>query len=539
MKALISGQAAAAVLIDSGRFYFLSLDQPDRVTEKTEWEVARLLADAADVFQIDDAPQSKILEELEIAWQKDRGLQLFLILLDPGEEIENRLAAAECLNEFLSNSVVDEYIANRLYSAPLPAEADLVSATRLCLREELETVTGFLETLEGDQAEIRRRHQAWLNLPPSLFATPDEKSEFYFDAVRFGVFRLFATERGRKSWAIVQLLSHPYFRGNAKARTIFREWAAPFKESATETEFEYKRVDQDLQTELDKEARREASAIRPRQAFEQAEKQREAIKALLLQGNEDLALRYTEQLIVNQRLISEPEHIAKSLCDLAQFAKGIGSPELQLELAKKAVAEAPSDAWSYATVGDAYRALLDYQKALDAYHQSGALGDVRIALVGRAEVLKDLGQMSDALELLEACIRDYPDDIVPQNARAAALSDFGRFNESLVSYDRILVDQPHDDITLTGRAQVLKESGRLNEALKQLDQVIQWYPNSAVPQYTRGEVLRELGLVPDALKVFGRLKEKRFLWLRKWEPPMREFSAILVDSMKPSQSFND
>jgi tetratricopeptide (TPR) repeat protein len=508
VKALISGQAAAAVLIDREHFYSLSLDQPDQTIERTEREVACLFADAADVFQIDDAPRSKVQEELEIAWQKDRGLQLFLILLDPNEETENRVAAAECLDEFLSNSAVYDYIANRLYSAPLPWGADLSNSVQLSLREQLAKLAGFLETLVGDQFEIRRRHQAWVNLPPSLFGTPQEKSEFYFDAVRFGAFRIFATERGRKNWAILQLLSHPYFRGNARARAIFQKWAAPFKESATGTEFEYKHFDEDLLAEVEQEARREAHGIRPREAFEQAGKQRDTIKALLLQGNEDLALRYTDQLIAQQRLISQPEHIAKSLCDLAQFAKTIGSPELQLQLATKAITEAPSDAWSYATVGDAYRALADYQKALDAYHESGVLGDVFAAVMGRAQVLKDLGQITTALELLEDCVRDYPNSIVARNAKASALADFGRFNESLDSYEGILIDWPDELVTLTGRAQVLKESGHLKEALNQLNQIVRWYPGSAVAQYTRGEALRELGQIEDSLRVFEELRGK-------------------------------
>jgi tetratricopeptide (TPR) repeat protein len=508
VKALISGQAAAAVLIDSGRFYSLTLDQPDRVTERTEWEVAHLLADAGDILQIENAPQSRILEELEVAWEKDRGLQLFLILLDPREEIETRVTAAECLDEFLSSSVVQEFLANRLYSAPLPAEADVIGAKGLCLQQHLEGLMSFIQMLEDDQEEIQKRHATWSTLPASLFESPEDKNLFYFDAVRFGAFRVFATERGRKNWAILHLLSHPYFRGNAKARRVFQEWAAPFRESATGTEFEYKRIEEDQQREIAREARREETSVRPREAFEQVEKQREAIKALLQKGDEDLALRYTEQLITKQRVISDPEHIAKSLCDLAQFAKSIGSPELQLVLAQKAINEVPSDAWSHATVGDAYRALYDYQKALDAYHQCGVLGDVYAALIGRAEVLKDLGQMTDSLNLLERCIQNDPSNVVSRNAKAAALADFGRFNESLESYDRLLVDWPYDQFALTGHAQVLKELGHLDEALREIEHVILWFPNNAIPQYTRGAILRELGRLEDALKAFEELKSR-------------------------------
>ena len=495
-------------MIDRGRLYYVTLDQPDQFNECTRVEGARLLSDATDIVQLSSTSRTEIIAELETAWQRDRALQLTLILLDPNEDLDNRVAAAECLDEFLSNPGVRDYVGNRLYAAPLPSSSDLGGSIQLSSTGGLENLAVFLEALSSDQSEIIQRHQAWLELPLALFSTPEEKGQFYVDAVRFGAFRLFAKERGRKSWAILQLLSHPYFRGNARARSVFQQWAAPFKEAASGKEFEHKRIYEDAETEFRRESQRERTGVRPREAFEQAEKQREAIKALLVEGNEELALRFTEQLIAKQRIVSEPEHIAKSLCDLAQFAKGLGSPELQLEFAKKAIIEAPSDAWSYATVGDAYRGLMQYQEALDAYHEAGALGDARIALVGRAEVLKDLGQFSDALSLLETCIRDYPSDVVPRNAKAAALADYGMFNEAIETYDEILSDWPYDDVTRTGRAQVLKDSGQLEKALQELNKVILWYPNHAVPQYTRGEVFRELNQLEDALKIFEEMRSK-------------------------------
>lgn len=510
MKALISGQAATAVLVDGEQFYSLKLDEPRQVIKREEWEISLLLADADDIQQIDDAVEAIVFEELELAWEKDRGLQLILILLDSQEEAETRLSAAECLNEFLSSSAVSEYIANHLYSAPLPPTADTTSALRLCSTAECETAASFLQTLEEDQDEIGRRHQAWLNLPTSLFGGANEKKAFHFDAVRFGAFHIFATERGKKNWAIVQLLSHPYFRGNARARAVFQLWAAPFKESVTGTSFEHSALEKDLYEEIEEKAQRERRNIRPHEAFARAEKQREAIKQSLLDGNQELALRFTEQLINDQRRNSDPEHIAKSLCDLAQFAKRIGSPELQLEFSKRAITEAPTDAWSYATAGDAYRALTDYQNALASYHQSGVFGDSRAALIGRAVVLKDLGQITNALELFKKCIEEYPDDRVAQNARASALADFGRFTEAIEAYNKIINESPLelDAVTLTGRAQTLKEMGRLDEALEQLDQIIEVYPEMPIPLYTRGAVLRDFGRLDEALETFAELKHK-------------------------------
>lgn len=224
-------------------------------------------------------------------------------------------------------------------------------------------------------------------------------------------------------------------------------------------------------------------------------------------GSTNLALHYCKELIATQRQVSKPEHIAKSLCDLAQFAKKLGSPELQSEFASKAVAEAPGDAWSYATLGDAYRALTDYQKSLTMYHTAGVLGDPRVALNGRAEVLKDLGQVEDAIKIYEQCVKNFPDDIVSRNGRAAAFAYYGKFQQALDAYDDILRQQPFDPVTASGRAQVLREMGRLDEAFEEFSALAKNYPEDLIQQSARAEVLRELGKVKEAEKCFADLVE--------------------------------
>lgn len=171
-----------------------------------------------------------------------------------------------------------------------------------------------------------------------------------------------------------------------------------------------------------------------------------------------------------------------------------------MHFALKAVEESPSDAWSYATLGDAYRQLGEYPKSLDAYSRSGELGDRQAALMGRAEVLKDLGQLSEALQVLEVCAQEFQGNLVARNSRAAALASFGRFDEALVAYEAILADHPYEAVTRTGRAQVLRDMGRLGEAFNELDAVAREYPQAFVSRYIRVEVLRELGRVETALE---------------------------------------
>ena len=102
MKAILSGQTAAAVCIEDGRFYSISLDSPETWSERHECEIPYLFVDAADNLQLENISRSDVIDKLKIEWAKDRGLQLILILLDHEEELQTRLEAAECLDDFLN-----------------------------------------------------------------------------------------------------------------------------------------------------------------------------------------------------------------------------------------------------------------------------------------------------------------------------------------------------------------------------------------------------------------------------------------------------
>jgi tetratricopeptide (TPR) repeat protein len=503
MKAILSGQTAAAICIEDGQFYSISLDSPEIWSERHEWEIPLLFADATDILQLENVPRSEVLEKLKLAWAQDRSLQLILILLDCDEEPQTRLEAAGCLDDFLNQDEVRKYVENHLYAAPLPSTADLNSAIQISADSSLAHVAEFLSRLQSDQEAISKRFAAWEALPITLFDNTTSKQQFYYEAVRYGAFRLFVTERQKKNSAILQLLSHPHFRGSSKARNIFMKWAAPFEESPTSIEFENPEIGYDTSSGPD--ATYKKPAISNFYVFQQVEKQKEGIKNILKEGKKDLALRFTEQLIASQRRNSKPEHIAKSLCDLAQFAKGLGSPELQLEFALKAVAEAPADAWSYATLGDAYRSLAKFQQAQDAYRTSGVLGDPCVALNGRAEILKDLGQLDEALQIYDQCSQQFSGDIVSSNGRAAALAYFGKFQEALDAYDEILREVVFDTVTVTGRAQVLREMGRLDEAFTIFSELAESNPEDIIPQHARAEVLRELGELEKAKIAFANL----------------------------------
>jgi len=536
MNAILSGQTGIAVLIDGGQLHSYSLNAPESWNVRHEWEIPLLFADADDIIQLENISQTQAIETLKLEWAKDRSLQLTLILLDPEEERQTRFEASECLDAFFNQGDVRTYVENHLYSAPLPSIEDLNGAIQISKDASLTHIEEFLYALKDNQDEIAKRFAAWEALPVSLFGGPNDKNIFYYEAVKHGAFRLFVAENKKKNLAILQLLSHPHFRGNVKARKIFQAWAAPFKESATSAEFEMQEIERgvDEQTETTYR-RRSLSAF---EIYRNVERQKEAIKKQLIEGKQSLVLQFTEELIKSQRQNSEPEQTAKSLCDLAQYAKDLGSRELQLEFAMKAVAEAPYDAWAHATLGDAYRLLGNFQESLKEYHTAGMLGNNCVALTGRAEVLKDLGQQEEVIQIYTKCIENFPSEIVPLNGWAAAYAHFGKFEQALDAYEEILRKEPFDLVTNNGHAQVLLEMGRSDEALKKIKELAESYPREIIPQCALVDALREIGkldeakiTVVDLIDSFPLAAEPRFAYIRILQD-LGYFSEALDEAKK-------
>lgn len=499
MKALISGQAGIAVLADGGHFLSFTLDE----ITPSEWQnqdLSWLFGACSDVRSIDCDSREQLLAELELAWQQDRSLHLTLLLLNSQEESDIRRDAAECLDEFLSKSLVEDFVANRLYSKPLPDQADLPGAMAIAEGVLALRVRGFLYDLSALQLEISKRYAAWLALPESLFGGTEYKERFEAEALEAGAFRLFVTEQGKSDRALFQMLVHPLFRGRAVARRVLQEWAAPFKETIDNVVFAAKNVDDpDFQ---EQEVIPWVKGASGTEIFRRVESQKAAIKKLLSEGDRERAYQFTQQLVDDQRRNSQREQIAKSLCDLASFVKKLGDPGLQLVFSIWAVREAPEDAWSHGQAGEAYRAVGEYDKAMDEFALAGSFGDERTALLGRAQIHKDLGQLEEALIIFDRCVERFPDDVVSRNGRAAALADFGRFTQALDLYNALCNESLADVVSLSGRAEVYRDMGQLDKALGDLDSITSMFPNDQIPHCARGEVLREMGRLNEALQWF-------------------------------------
>ena len=508
MNALVSGQAGIAVLIQGNEVSFIDLEArgPDRLSSPSD--VSYLLAGATDVVEINRTERKEVLARLKVAWRFDRALQLTLISLDRSDSRENRTLCIECLGEFFRDSEVCDYVANRLYSAPLPPGSDIQTA--LSLAQLYESVAQFLTSLERDQGRIDRNRAAWNNLPLSIFETQSAKRDFFEAAVESGAFRVLARAGDDASaFGLATIQCHRSLMARPNYRKVLQAWLHPLRPSSG-TPIISEPFKQQVESGQG-ETGRHRDRVRQggiHELFENVKKQKQAIVEKLRKGDIANVRTYVTELMNSQLRSSDPEFPAMSLCDLAQEAKNVHNYSLQLELAEKAVEVAPEDGWAHGQVADAYVCLGQYDDALRSFHLAATFGESAFAATGVARILRSRGKLDDALKAYEEIIASSPDEAIPWYGRAEVLRDMWKLDEALQAYDSAIAKFPLEVVPSCGRAAVLTDMGRLNEALDAYDQTIIEFGNDCVPVCGRADVLKEMGRLDQALEAYAHAIRK-------------------------------
>ena len=509
MRALVSGQAGLAVLIEKDHVYSVHIAAPGPVPRSAA-DIPYLLADANDVVEISEATPQKVAVALDLSWRQDRALHLILILLDREADDDTRRVAVECLEEFACDPAVADFVCNRLYSGPLPDSADMVGALLLAESMDAKRLNKLLEDLGEFQPEIRRRREEWDALRPELFGGPQAKLEFGYIAVASGTLRrLVQSDPEQVNSVLVDALADPQFQRLMRSREVLTSWI----KSVRTKRGSIRTSEKDDEDERDYSRHRRATpeAEKPKRShavFENVNKQKEAIKRAIFERRHDRVEKYVRDLIDYQLRRSEREDIARSLCDLATYAKGLGAHAVQLELATRATTILPTDGWSQAQLADAYLCVGRFDDAFAAYGAADICGEVEIARKGRAEVLKGMGRLEEALREYEATVHEFPNDVVARSGRAEVLKGMGRLEEALQEYEATVRELPHDVFARTGRAEVLKGMGRLEEALQEYDAAVRDFPENVVSRNGRAEVLKGMGRLEQALQEYEGIRAK-------------------------------
>jgi hypothetical protein len=252
MNVAISGRTGRALIIDyDGRLSSLEVgdEQPAPIRGS---DLPYFFSDARDLelFRDIDVPQAA--RELDRAFDFTCALDLTLIAIDPSVAQDIRSDAGADLEPFLHDPAVAARLEGVMYARPVPAQADLAEAARLCQRSV--KAHEFFSKLRARQGAIRRVREAWDSIPASSFADhPKDKALFERVAAREGLFRELATSvaDGAPVWPFqTAALQNPAINSLNNYRRVLQKWVASLPPDRSELERRLKQYRDERQGEM-------------------------------------------------------------------------------------------------------------------------------------------------------------------------------------------------------------------------------------------------------------------------------------------------
>jgi Tfp pilus assembly protein PilF len=123
--------------------------------------------------------------------------------------------------------------------------------------------------------------------------------------------------------------------------------------------------------------------------------------------------------------------------------------------------------------------MVHFHQDLVAPDDQGAARDRGIALAQYAVDLHDREAAQQALDLLDAALREWPDDVAAQEARANALAAAGDMDAGVVAYDAVVAKAPNDENFILQAAALAEQTGRPEKAAEYYRRALVLNPDRA------------------------------------------------------------
>ena len=189
MKAVVSGRACAALLIDGDTMNSIHYDAMDVLISRRPEEFRLLFGGVEDLDWIDDVGTlDEAKDRLADAVDTTEALDLVLYLCDGSLPNDTLEAAALELEELIIFPEIVASLENVLFAKPLPESIDLRPGLAACDRLGCCSSKSFFQKLLLLQPKIETIRLAWESIPAHRFMEIDRKI-FEATCLRKGVFR--------------------------------------------------------------------------------------------------------------------------------------------------------------------------------------------------------------------------------------------------------------------------------------------------------------------------------------------------------------
>jgi predicted O-linked N-acetylglucosamine transferase (SPINDLY family) len=193
----------------------------------------------------------------------------------------------------------------------------------------------------------------------------------------------------------------------------------------------------------------------------------------------------------------------KGLGTALQMQEKYSLPDLQ-----KAAALSPEDAEVHNHLGNAWRGLKEFDKAVASYRRALEIKpDYAKAYSNLGVALQELGQFDEALASYRRALEIKPDLVEAYNNLGALLSELGQNDNAVLIYRQALEIKPAFAEAHSGLGTVLRALGQFDEALISFRRALEIKPDFAEAHTGLGAVLNSLGQLDGALASFRRALE--------------------------------
>jgi len=223
------------------------------------------------------------------------------------------------------------------------------------------------------------------------------------------------------------------------------------------------------------------------------------------QSPEQLRLKQTYYLELARKKIAENPTDAKSHFELANQLHELGEYEAAAESYMKALEIQPDSALVLANLGSIYHKLGDFLSAKEAYERALTLEPDRADTIRNlGATMASMGEYEPAIAHIKKAAELQPDLFDIDRALGTVLEATGRTAEALTTYRRAIETSGPAPALLESFTRLALQLGQVETAETVLRELIESYPDDAALVNSLGEIMYHDGRTEEACELFRR-----------------------------------
>ncbi|MEZ4966622.1 MAG: hypothetical protein R2791_15375 [Saprospiraceae bacterium] len=552
-RAYIFGTLGKAAFQQQGEWFVLDADSPEDVRKwhPLDRNLFTLTVSTPETLYLEGEKKLGDLKKLLVLeTKKHQALTLSLQLMDKRiakEGLKNALA--KLLETYLSLKPICEFVENRLFTTVVPDTFDPAAALEVCQALQIEKSTGIYESLYSSRDHITEFYTIWQKLGKEHFNNIEAFDTAYSLLTESGIAKQFVLSLAsldRMQWdgaavkATYLLQKHQLLQNAALFSQMRQELKNLFNIHLNEQHAESSKLEKrdEIEQMIEEylEAYNRSRAVkRSRKDLAKLGRQKKDRKRVRQQVvftdvselqtkisdySDKIAKAaqmrnfvYVEEYLIHllslQFKYSDPQHICKSLCNIAVAAINIGATDLARRLLGYAKLINSEDPVVYTQFAEVLKAEGDFAAAKAEYarikHQ---FPESIVAQNGYADILKAEGNLTAAKAEYARIKCQFPNDVVAHNCYAEVLKAEGEIAAAKAEYALIKSRFEKDEFAQNGYAEVLKAEGNFTAAKAEYARIKREFPESAVAQNGYAEILKAEGDFAAAKAEYAYIKRQ-------------------------------